>query len=90
LAFPKRPNDTIRIGRGQLEILRHLKKIIKMESRDMVKYLLSEGIVAGRQRAEESVNLLIKATVIKLEGNVLRLTTSGRTFLEVLEIMLSK
>lgn len=56
----------------------------------MVKYLLSEGIVAGRQRAEESVNLLIKATVIKLEGNVLRLTTSGRTFLEVLEIMLSK
>jgi len=90
LAFPKRSNDTIRIGRGQLEILRHLKKIGKIECQDIIKYLMSGDVVTGRQRAEESVNLLIKATVIKLEGNTLRLSTSGRMFLEILEIMLSK
>lgn len=83
------PNDTVRIGRGGFEIFRHVKKSGKIEYSDLIDHLLDVGAYGPyKQHAEIEINKLIKAGVIEQKATTLRLTDSGKRFLEVLELML--
>ncbi len=83
-------NHTVRIGRGQFEVLRHLNKTGKIEYSDLIDHLIDVGAYGPyQQQAEQAINKFIKTSVIEENKLTLRLTAAGRKLLEVLELMLS-
>ncbi len=88
-AVQKAPNQTVRIGRGQIEILRHLTRVRKIEYSKLIQHLMKAEAITNKQRSEITVNGLVKTAVLERKGDTLRLTTVGRKLLEVLEVILS-
>jgi hypothetical protein len=78
------PNVTIRVGKGLVEILRHLSTRKETSYSDLRGYLLGSGAYVSKQQVDKGLAMLSKKRMIEQKNEIFRITRDGRKMMDVM------